>query len=186
MRGLVVGSGGREHAILSTLKRTSRAPLELYCAPGNGGISQIAQCFPISAADHSALIELARSLKIDLTIVGPEGPLAEGLVDEFERSGLKIMGPTLAASRLEASKAFAKDFMRRHQIPTADYAVADSAGEALAVLRSGRFGPPGSPVVIKADGLAAGKGVVVARSRAEAERAVRPVLAYEPSLVGAR
>lgn len=172
MRVLVIGSGGREHAIVWSLRRTSRVPLDVYCAPGNGGISQIAECIPVSVDDQAALVELARSLKIDLTIVGPEGPLADGIVDKFERSGLEIMGPSREASRLESSKAFAKDFMLRHGVPTADYAVAHSVGNALAVLRSGRFGPPETPVVIKADGLAAGKGVVVAGSRAEAERAV--------------
>jgi phosphoribosylamine--glycine ligase len=172
MRALVIGSGGREHAIVWALQRTSKVPLEIYCAPGNGGISQIAKCVSVSVDDQAALVELARSLEIDLTIVGPEGPLADGIVDEFERSGLRIMGPSRAAARLESSKAFAKDFMLRHGVPTADYAVAHSAGEALTVLRSGRFGPPDSSVVVKADGLAAGKGVVVASSRAEAERAV--------------
>ena len=172
MRALVIGSGGREHAILWALKRTSKVPLELYCAPGNGGISQVAECLAISVEDHSALIGFARSREIDLTIVGPEGPLAAGIVDEFERAGLRIVGPSRAASRLESSKAFAKDFMLRHKIPTADYTVASSAADAMSSLGSGRFGPPDSPVVVKADGLAAGKGVVVARSRAEAERAV--------------
>ncbi len=172
MRALVIGSGGREHAILWALKRTSKVPLELYCAPGNAGISQLAECLPISVADHSSLIEFARSREIDLTIVGPEGPLAAGIVDEFERGGMKIVGPSGAASRLESSKAFAKDFMLRHKIPTADYTVASSASEALSSLGSGRFGSAEAPVVVKADGLAAGKGVVVARSRAEAERAV--------------
>jgi len=175
MRALVIGSGGREHAIVWALKRTSGAPLEIYCAPGNGGISQIAECVPVSVSDHAALVEFARTQEIDLTIIGPEGPLAEGLVDEFEGRGLKIFGPSRAAARLESSKAFAKDFMRRHQIPTADYAVADSPAEALAVLRSGRFGSPESAVVVKADGLAAGKGVVVARSRAEAEQAIADI-----------
>ena len=173
MKLLVIGSGGREHAILWALKRTSRVTPELYCAPGNGGISQLAECVPISAGDHSSLIEFARTDAIDMTIVGPEGPLAEGIVDAFELNGLKIMGPTRAASRLESSKAFAKDFMRRHRIPTAEYVIANSADEALTALRSGRFGPPDSPVVVKADGLAAGKGVVVAPSRAEAETAVK-------------
>lgn len=172
MRALIIGSGGREHAILWALKRTSKIPLELFCSPGNGGISQIAECVAISSGDHGALIEFARAREIDLTIVGPEGPLAAGLVDEFEGSGLRIVGPSRAASRLESSKAFAKDFMRRHHIPTADYAVAGSAPEALSLLRSGRFGSPESSVVVKADGLAAGKGVVVARSRMEAECAV--------------
>jgi len=168
----MIGSGGREHAILWSLKRTSRVSLDLYCAPGNAGIAQLAECVPVSVNDNAALVRLAQALKIDLTIVGPEGPLAAGLVDEFERNGLRIMGPSQAASRLEASKTFAKDFMRRHKIPTAEYAVADSATTAIELLRSGRFGPPESAVVIKADGLAAGKGVVVAASRAEGERAV--------------
>jgi phosphoribosylamine--glycine ligase len=172
MKVLVLGSGGREHAILWALKRTSRIPVELYCAPGNGGISDLAQCVAIPASDCAALIEFARAKAIDLTIVGPEGPLAAGIVDEFERHGLEIVGPGRAASRLESSKGFAKKFMRRHQIPTADYAIAQSATEALDLLRSGRFGSADSPVVVKADGLASGKGVVVARSRAEAEAAV--------------
>ena len=172
MRVLMIGSGGREHAILWALERTSKVPLDLYCVPANAGIAQLAKCVSASVNDHAALVRLAQSLEIDMTIVGPEGPLAAGLVDEFERNGLRIMGPNRAASRLEASKTFAKDFMRRHNIPTADYAVADSATEAIELLRSGRFGPPESAVVIKADGLAAGKGVVVAASRAEGERAV--------------
>lgn len=172
MKALVVGSGGREHAILLALKRTSRMPLKLFCAPGNGGISQIANCVPIAATDHASLMEFARFEDVDLTVVGPEGPLADGIVDEFERSGLKIIGPSRAASRLESSKSFAKDFMRRHKIPTADYCIANSAAEALGALRSGKFGPPDAAVVIKADGLAAGKGVVVAPSRADAEKAV--------------
>jgi phosphoribosylamine--glycine ligase len=173
---LVVGSGGREHAILQTLQRTSKLPLTLFAAPGNGGISQLATCVSIPANDILALLRFARAENIDLTIVGPEGPLADGIVDEFEGSGLKIIGPSRAAARLEASKSFAKDFMQRHEIPTAPYAVANSAGEAVAALRSGKFGPPESAVVVKADGLAAGKGVVVARSHDEAERAVVELL----------
>jgi phosphoribosylamine---glycine ligase len=172
MKALIIGSGGREHAILYALKRTSTVPLELYCAPGNGGISALAKCISLPPTNHASLIEFVRSENIDLTVVGPEGPLAEGIVDEFESRGLKIIGPDRAASRLESSKAFAKDFMRRHKIPTADYWVANSDVEALDVLRSGKLGMPNSAVVVKADGLAAGKGVVVASSRAEAERAV--------------
>ena len=172
MKVLVIGSGGREHAILWALKRTSEIPLELFCAPGNGGISQVAECVPLAATDHSSLIEFASSHTIDLTVVGPEGPLAVGVVEDFERAGLTIVGPSRGAARLESSKAFAKDFMGRHKIPTAEYFVANSADEALQALRSGKFGPPSSPVVVKADGLAAGKGVVVASSRADAERAV--------------
>lgn len=171
-RVLVIGSGGREHAILWALQRTSIVRLELYCAPGNGGIAQLAECVPIAVDDHPGLIEFAVARGVDLTIIGPEGPLAAGIVDEFETAGLRVVGPSTAAARLESSKVFAKDFMRRHQIPTADYAAANSAAEALAALRSGRFGGPESPVVVKADGLAAGKGVVVARSRREAEGAI--------------
>ena len=170
MRILLIGSGGREHAILWALRRTSGEPLELYCAPGNGGISQLAECVPIPATDIPALIEFARSRAIDLTVVGPEGPLAGGVVDDFEASGLRIVGPSRAAAQLESSKSFAKDFMRRHHIPTAEYFVAHSAAEAVAALS--RFGSPDSPVVVKADGLAAGKGVVVAASHAQAEAAV--------------
>lgn len=177
MKVLVVGSGGREHAILATLKRTSSEHLKLYCAPGNAGIGAIAECVPLSASDQQSLIQFAQSKEIDLTIVGPESPLAEGIVDEFERNGLRIFGPSRAASRLEASKVFAKDFMRRHQIPTADYQVANSAAEALELLASGKFGAADAPVVVKADGLAAGKGVVVARSRKEAETAVADLAA---------
>jgi phosphoribosylamine--glycine ligase len=144
----------------------------MYCAPGNGGISEIARCVPIAADDDHRLISFARDNAIGLTVVGPEAPLAAGIVDQFQRAGLRIMGPGSAASRLESSKSFAKDFMRRHGIPTADYAVADSVVEGLEALRSGRFGSPDRPVVIKADGLAAGKGVIVASSRAQAETAI--------------
>jgi phosphoribosylamine--glycine ligase len=173
MKALIIGSGGREHAILYALKRTSTVPLELYCAPGNGGISELATCIPLTISNHASLIEFVRSEDIDLTIVGPEVPLAEGIVDKFEASGLKIVGPDRAASRLESSKAFAKDFMRRHKIPTAEYCITNSDLEALEALQSGKFGMPNSAVVVKADGLAAGKGVVVAPTHAEAERAVR-------------
>jgi phosphoribosylamine--glycine ligase len=147
-------------------------PLELYCAPGNGGIAELAECVPVAVNDHASLIKFAQSHAIDLTIVGPEGPLAAGIVDEFERNGLKVIGPSRAAARLESSKSFAKDFMRRHNIATAEYTIANSATEALEALRSGKFGASHSPVVVKADGLAAGKGVVVASSRVDAEKAV--------------
>ncbi|MGH9871351.1 MAG: phosphoribosylamine--glycine ligase [Pyrinomonadaceae bacterium] len=177
MKALIIGSGGREHAILWALRRTSSVPLKLYCAPGNGGIAQLAECVSISASDHKSLIEFVQANGIDLTIVGPEGPLAAGVVDEFARHGLRIIGPGRAASRLESSKAFAKDFMRRHKIPTAEYSVANSADEALAALRSGKFGVPESAVVIKADGLAAGKGVIVAPSHKDAEKAMADLAA---------
>jgi phosphoribosylamine--glycine ligase len=147
----------------------------LYCAPGNGGISELAECVPIAANEHQALVQFARASAIDLTIVGPEGPLAEGIVDEFQRQGLKIMGPSSLAAQLESSKAFAKDFMSRHNIPTAGYTVAHSVDEALAALGSGKFGSVDSAVVVKADGLAAGKGVVVAASHQDAENAIREI-----------
>jgi phosphoribosylamine---glycine ligase len=182
MKLLVLGSGGREHAILWSLNQTSDAALELYCAPGNAGIAEIATCKRISLSDHSALIKLVKTEGIDLTIVGPEAPLANGIVDEFERNGLAIVGPSQAASRLESSKAFAKDFMARHRIPTAEYHVVKSLGEAEEILRSGAFGPAASRAVVKADGLAAGKGVIVANSRAEAEESARMLMSGE--LVG--
>jgi len=176
MKLLVVGSGGREHAILWALKTRSSRPVELYCAPGNAGIEQIARRVPIDAADISALVSFAQDEKIDLTFVGPEGPLAAGIVDQFEAARLRIAGPSRSAARLESSKAFAKEFMARHRIPTASFAIANSVAEAADLLGSGRFGPAEAPVVIKADGLAAGKGVVVARSRREAEQSVRDLM----------
>jgi len=172
MKILVIGSGGREHAICWTLRQTSTEPLELFCAPGNAGIAQLAKCLSIPVNDHEALAAFAEKNRIDLTMVGPEGPLAEGVVDIFEARGLKIVGPAREAARLESSKAFAKDFMRRHSIPTARYHVATSADEATAILNSDEFGNERSPVVIKADGLAAGKGVFVTRNRREASAAL--------------
>lgn len=171
MKVLVLGSGGREHAIIWALEKTSATTPKLFCAPGNAGIAGLAECVPIPLGDHSALVRFAREETIDFTVVGPEGPLANGIVDEFERNGLAIVGPCQAASRLESSKAFAKDFMARHKIPTADYRVVGSIAEVAEVLQSGLFGSPAARVVVKADGLAAGKGVVVANSHAEAEHA---------------
>ncbi|MDQ1638632.1 MAG: phosphoribosylamine---glycine ligase [Pyrinomonadaceae bacterium] len=176
MKILVIGSGGREHALIWALKQNSASPLKIYCAPGNAGIAQLGECVNIAADKHFELIEFARANAIDLTIVGPEVPLANGIVDEFQNSGLKIVGPSQAAARLESSKAFAKDFMQRHAIPTADYVVAHSSDEALSAVRSDRFGDTNAAVVVKADGLAAGKGVIVARSRAEAESAIAELL----------
>ena len=175
MNVLVLGSGGREHAILWALKRTATTEINLSCAPGNGGISEIAKCVPIAVSEHQALIEYVQSHHIDLTVVGPEAPLAAGIVDEFQRAGLKIVGPNSAAARLESSKAFAKDFMQRHGIPTADAVTVNSAAEAIDSIQSERFGSLDAPVVIKADGLAAGKGVIVAGSRSEAEAAIKEI-----------
>lgn len=176
MKLLVIGSGGREHALVWALQRSPRSSLKIYCAPGNAGIAALAECVALNATDTGALLRFAEENRIDLTIVGGEAPLAAGIVDEFERRGLLIAGPRLQAARLEASKAFAKDFMARHRIPTARYRVTESAEEALGILRSGEFGAEDSAVVVKADGLAAGKGVVVAASRDEAERAVRDLM----------
>lgn len=177
MRILVVGSGGREHALVWALRRTSARPIEIYCAPGNAGIAEIAQCISISATDVNALADLAQRERIDLTMIGPEASLAEGVVDEFARRSLRIVGPDRSAARLETSKAFAKDFMQRHGIPTAHFRVAASPHEASSMLRSGEFGGKESAVVIKADGLAAGKGVIVAQSHAEAEASLMDLAA---------
>jgi phosphoribosylamine--glycine ligase len=176
MRILTIGSGGREHALVWALRKTSTRPLELFCAPGNAGVAQDAKCLPVAATDTSALVRLVEEEKIDLTVVGPEAPLALGIVDEFSRRGLRIVGPESQAARLESSKAFAKDFMLRHRVPTARHRIAESFDEAKAILASGEFGDQNEPIVVKADGLAAGKGVIIAGSRAEAETAVRDLI----------
>jgi phosphoribosylamine--glycine ligase len=171
MRVLVIGSGAREHAIVRRLA-SERGVSDVLCAPGNPGISSVAR---VVAADGStadgigALLKLAARERIDLTVVGPEIPLSLGIVDRFSAEGRRIVGPTAAAARLESSKAFAKAFMARHGVPTARFLVCESADGAMAAIRSSEFG---FPLVLKADGLAAGKGVVIAESRAEAEAAV--------------
>ncbi|HEX8176935.1 MAG TPA: phosphoribosylamine--glycine ligase [Pyrinomonadaceae bacterium] len=176
MKLLVIGSGGREHALVWALHKNRRERLEIYCAPGNSGIEGLADCVPLNATATTELARFAEEKGIDLTIVGGEAPLAAGIVDEFESKGLLIAGPRLEAARLESSKAFAKDFMARHGIPTARYRVTETAEDALGILRSGEFGGVDSAVVVKADGLAAGKGVVVAGSRPEAEDAIRSLM----------
>ena len=164
MKLLVIGSGGREHALAWKL-RESALMEEIYCAPGNAGIAQEAECRSVDVSKPALLLELARDLKADLTVVGPEAPLVAGVVDEFRRAGRAIIGPTRAAARLEASKIFSKQFMQRHSIPTARFSVAENFEEAIRLLPVFPL-----PVVIKADGLAAGKGVVIAHSRQEAEK----------------
>jgi len=164
MKILVIGSGGREHALVWKL-RESALMEEIYCAPGNAGIAQEAECPPVDVSNPARILELANEIKADLTVVGPEAPLVAGVVDEFKRAGRVIVGPTQAAARLEGSKIFSKRFMQRHSIPTARFKVAESFEQAVKDLEE--FG---SPVVIKADGLAAGKGVVVAHTREEAEK----------------
>ncbi len=172
MNILVVGSGGREHAICAAFARSSRVE-KIYCANGNAGISQVAECVPVKPEEIEKLAEFAASNAIDLTFVGGETSLALGIVDEFEKRGLKIVGPSRAAAELEASKAFSKDFMARHRVPTATYRTANSTAEAIAILEDGAFGDQRSPVVVKASGLAAGKGVVVAANRKEAIEAIQ-------------
>lgn len=167
MNILVVGSGGREHAICDAFARSPRVQ-QIYCANGNAGIAQIAACVPIKPEETTKLADFAQENDIDLTFVGGETALAFGIVDEFESRGLKIVGPTKAAAELEASKAFSKDFMARHGVPTAKYFVANSIGTAQFALVDGTFGDKHSPVVVKADGLAAGKGVIVAQNLSEA------------------
>ncbi|MBF0567188.1 MAG: phosphoribosylamine--glycine ligase, partial [Nitrospirae bacterium] len=162
--------GGREHAIVWALSKSKRVD-KIYCCPGNAGISELAECLNIDMDNVKALVDLARYEWIDYTVVGPEVPLVAGIVDQFEREGLKIIGPTKQAARLEGSKAFAKDFMKSNNIPTANYRVFSSyihAEEHIKLM--------GAPVVIKADGLAAGKGVFVAESVEEANDAIRLIM----------
>jgi phosphoribosylamine--glycine ligase len=166
MKILVIGSGGREHAFAWKLHESQRME-ELYCAPGNAGIAQEAECVPVDLAQPKAILEVAKQLHADLTVVGSEAPLVAGVVDEFEKEGLAIIGPSKAAARLEGSKVFAKEFMQRHGIPTARSTVAENFDAAIKALALFPL-----PVVVKADGLAAGKGVVVARTGEEAEQAV--------------
>ncbi|MBX7055801.1 MAG: phosphoribosylamine--glycine ligase [Pyrinomonadaceae bacterium] len=180
MKVLVIGSGGREHAICVAFSKSSRIS-KLYCANGNAGIARVAECVSLKPDDIGGLRAFAAEHSIDLTFVGGETPLALGIVDEFEKQGLRIIGPTAAAARLEASKAFAKDFMARHGVPTANYVTAFSPAAAVAELETGAFGDDSMPVVVKADGLAAGKGVVVALNRAEAIAAINEMA----DLVGA-
>jgi phosphoribosylamine--glycine ligase len=167
MKVLVIGSGGREHAICKAFSRSHRVS-KLYCANGNAGIAEIAECVPVKPDEVLRLTEFALQESIDRTFVGGETSLALGIVDEFQRRGLNIIGPDSEAARLEASKSFAKDFMARHEIPTANFVTAHSASFAALMLESGDFGGEDVPVVVKADGLAAGKGVVVAKNRRDA------------------
>ena len=172
MKVLVVGGGGREHALAWKLG-AERSVSEVLCAPGNAGIAQVARTVDVPAGDVAALAALARDERIDLTIVGPELPLDRGIVDRFASEGLPILGPARAAAQLECSKVFAKAFMSRHAIPTARYRVCDDPAAARAVVDSDELG---FPVVIKADGLAAGKGVVVAPDAPTAHAAVRDAM----------
>ena len=159
MKVLIFGSGGREHALASAVKRSEKVS-ELVCAPGNGGISEIARCVPVDLKDLSAMVRVALDEQPGLTIIGPELPLSLGIVDALQEHGLRVFGPTRAAAMLESSKGFAKRFLQRHNIPTANYAVCTSAAEFEQAVEI--FHPP---IVVKADGLAAGKGVLICHSR---------------------
>ncbi|MBI3602799.1 MAG: phosphoribosylamine--glycine ligase [Candidatus Omnitrophica bacterium] len=170
MNILVIGSGGREHALCWKIKQSLKVK-KLYCAPGNGGIAQVAECVAVAAEDIDGLLKFALSKKIDLTVVGPEAALVKGVVDAFAQKGLKIFGPSREAAQLEGSKVFAKEFMHRRNIPTAVYKIFASAFEALKFLDKAQF-----PVVVKADGIAAGKGVYVCDHLKKARQAIDEIM----------
>jgi len=167
---LVVGGGGREHALIWKIARSSLKP-EIYAAPGNAGIEELARVLPFEVTDIDALLAFAQRERIDLTVVGPELPLQLGIVDRFQKAGLSVFGPGRKAALLETSKVFAKDFMIRYGIPTADYRVFDSPALARRFVQE-----VGAPVVVKTDGLAAGKGAIVSRTIAEAEEAIERIM----------
>jgi phosphoribosylamine--glycine ligase len=170
MKVLLIGGGGREHALVWKLRQSPRVT-EIFCAPGNGGISNEARCFPVEQKSVDSMVALANQLRPDLTIIGPELPLQLGVVDEFTRRGWPVFGPTKAAAQLETSKSFAKEFMQRYRIPTAHYAICASSAEVRDALS--RFS---APLVVKADGLAAGKGVVMCKNKDEATAAAAEML----------
>ena len=170
MKVLVIGSGGREHAIVDALSRSPRKP-KIYAAPGNAGIASLAECVAIKDTEADKLLAFAQENNIELTVVGPEAALAVGVVDKFRAAGLKIFGPTKAATEIESSKDFAKRLMKKYDVPTADYATFSDFDEAMAYVRKGSL-----PTVLKYDGLAAGKGVVIATTMEEAEATLRDML----------
>ena len=177
MKILVIGSGGREHALVWKLAQSPRVT-EIFCAPGNAGIGQIATNVSLPISDHAGLIQFAQTEGIDLTVVGPDDALAAGIVDHFEKAGLKVFGPTQSAARLESSKVFAKEFMQRHGIPTAASGHFSDSDAAHRFCHTSRF-----PLVIKADGLALGKGVIIAQTPWEAAQAINDIM--EKRLFGA-
>lgn len=170
MKVLVIGQGGREHTIIKTLKKSSKVD-QIYCAPGNGGMVKDAICFPIDENDFAGLTKLVKEKQIDLTIVGPENPLLIGIADYFEENNLAIIGPKKKAAEIEGSKSFAKEIMKKYNIPTGDYQVFTSKHQAIEYLEE-----KGVPIVIKADGLAAGKGVTVAFTKEEALLAINQMM----------
>ncbi len=170
MKILIVGSGGREHAIAMSVAKSSRAD-KIYCAPGNAGIGQIAECVPIGAMEFEKLAAFAKEKSIDMTIIGMDDPLVGGVVDVFETEGLRVFGPNKAAAILEGSKAFSKDLMKKYHIPTAAYETFDDPEKALAYLETAKM-----PIVLKADGLALGKGVPILQTIEEAKAGVREIM----------
>jgi len=170
MRILVIGSGGREHAIVWKLSRSKKVE-KIFCAPGNGGIKEIAESADIKADDISGLLDFAKNNRIDLTVVGPEVPLVNGIADVFSENNLTVFGPFKSAAMLEGSKVFSKNIMKRLGLPTADFRVFDNPDAAKKYLRE-----TGIPVVIKADGLAAGKGVIIPKTIEEGEKAVDSIM----------
>ena len=170
MKVLVVGGGGREHAIITALSKSPKNP-ELYCAPGNGGISQKAKCVDIKATDVEGMVKFAKENKIDLTVIAPDDPLMLGMADRFEEEGLAAFGPKACAALIEGSKVFSKNLMKKYNIPTAAYEVFENAEDALQYLKGVNY-----PIVIKAEGLALGKGVIIAQDNLEAEQAVRDIM----------
>ncbi|GAB4128431.1 MAG: phosphoribosylamine--glycine ligase [Rhodothalassiaceae bacterium] len=180
MRILVIGSGGREHALCQAI---AASPLleRLWCAPGNGGIEDIADCIALDAGDHESVIAFSRRHDIDLVVIGPEQPLVAGLADDLEKAGIAVFGPSRAAARLEGSKAFAKALCARHDIPTAAWQSFDDPEAARAALDGKDY-----PLVLKADGLAAGKGVLIAQNRAEADAAIESLFGGRFGEAGAR
>ena len=183
MKVLVIGGGGREHALAWKLSQSAKVQM-VYVAPGNGGTAVDPKLQNLAITDHKALADFAQAEKIALTVVGPEGPLAGGIVDVFRARGLRVFGPTQAAAQLESSKAFAKDFMQRHGIPTAAFATFTDAAAAHAHVDAVALKVKGAPIVIKADGLAAGKGVVVAMTLAEAHEAIDWMLVGNDNRLG--
>ncbi len=170
MKVLVVGSGGREHAICASVAKSPKVD-KIYCAPGNAGIGQIAECVPIGAMEFDKLVDFAKEKEIDLTVIGMDDPLVGGVVDKFEEAGLRVFGPRKNAAILEGSKAFSKDLMKKYNIPTAGYENFDSPEEAMKYLETAKM-----PIVLKADGLALGKGVLICQTREEAMEGVRTLM----------
>src|SRR5512140_981962 len=171
MKVLVIGGGGREHALVWKISQSPKVT-KIYAAPGNAGMAGLAECAPIKSDDIPGLLAFAKAKAIDLTIVGPEGPLSRGIVDEFTAAGLRVFGPSKKAAEIEASKRFSKDLMKKYGIPTAEYGVFTDKAAAEAYVRE-----KGAPIVVKADGLAAGKGVVVAETVEEALKALDLIMA---------